>query len=319
MTGVVLLLPEWRRCAGSTRVATSTLARWTSRGDRLDPAQASFEGSLDSCFDWPGRSLSVAALSRQGDCGDAAGSAWLRADPAHVRADMTTARMLACGELGLDPAECADIARDLKPLFGDAGFEFDAPRSDRWYLRAPPGSQLPQCATPDQAMGDDLKLHLPEGASGKRWRQLFNDAQVILHNHPVNARRAARGAVSVNSLWFWGAGVLPGFVRSALGGVLSNRAEIHALAQLAGVSPRALESRTWLEVVDAAGPASAVLLDLVELRDAALQDDWLAPAEAALRGGRIDQAMLNFASGERFRIRRSHRWRFWRPMRGLQA
>lgn len=319
MTGIVLLLPEWQRCAGSTRIATATLARWTARGDRLESAQASFEGCLESCFDWPGRSLSIAALSWQEDCGDAQGSAWLRADPAHVRADMTTARMLACGELGLDLAECAEIARDLKPLFGDAGFEFDAPRSDRWYLRAPHGSQLPQCATPHQAMGDDLKLHLPEGAAGRRWRQLFNDAQVILHNHPVNARRAARGAVSVNSLWFWGAGVLPGFVRSTLGGVLSNRAEIRALARLAGLSPEALDGRTWLDLTEAAAPAPALLLDLEELRDSALQDDWLAPLETALAGGRIDQAMLRFASGERFRIRRSDRWRFWRAVRGLQA
>ena len=319
MNEIVLLLPEWRRCAGSARIATATLARWTARGDRLESAQASFEGGLESCFDWPGRTLSIAALSRQDDCGDAAGSAWLRADPAHVRADMTTARMLACGELGLDAAECAAIARELKPLFGDAGFEFDAPRSDRWYLRAPSGSQLPQCASPDHAMGDDLKLHLPEGASGRRWRQLFNDAQVILHNHPVNARRAARGAVSVNSLWFWGAGQLPGFVRSALGGVLSERAEIRALARLAGLSPETLGGTKWLEVLDAAAPASAVLLDLVELRDSALQDDWLAPLETALAGGRIDQLMLRFASGERFCIRRSDRWRFWRAVRGLQA
>jgi hypothetical protein len=300
-------------------VATATLARWTTRGDRLDCAPATFEGALEPYFDWPGHSLSVAALSRQSDCGDATGSAWLRADPAHVRADMATARMLACGELGLDPAECAEIARDLKPLFGDAGFEFDAPRSERWYLRAPPGSQLPQCASPDQAMGDDLKLHLPEGASGKRWRQLFNDAQVILHNHPVNARRAARGAVSVNSLWFWGAGVLPDFARSPLAGVLSNRPEVRALARLAGLSAQPLEGGAWHEAIGAAASAPAMLLDLLELRDGALQDDWLAPAEAALAGGRINQVVLEFASGERFRVRQSHRWRFWRTVRGLQA
>ena len=316
MTTAAVLLPDWKRCVASEEVATGVLARWCSRGNRLPLTQADPARTLGEVFQWDGTALPVAALSRQLDVGDAAGSAWLRADPAFVRADMVTARMLACGELGLSMADCAAIAADLKPLFGDSGFEFDARLPNRWYLRAPKDSDLPRCASPDEAIGDDLKLHLPEGVAGRRWRQLFNEAQIILHNHPVNAARNARGAVSVNSLWFWGAGVLPDWVRSRATGVLSDRIEVRALSALASLKPRALDA-TSLEDALASSPGGVLLIDLFERRQQELERDWLQPLDRLLRGGKFESIDLLFASGERFHVRAAHRLRFWRSLTAL--
>jgi hypothetical protein len=318
MSQAALLLTDWKRCSASAVVASGTLSQWCRRGDRLDDEASGNEALLRAHFQWSGSVLPSAALSRHVDVGDAAGSNWLRADPAHVRADMATARMLACGELGLTASECTEIARDLKPLFGDAGFEFDATRPNRWYLRAAVGSALPDCASPDEALGDDLKLHLPQGASGKRWRQLFNESQIILHNHAVNERRVARGAVSVNSLWFWGAGALPDWVRSSLTGVFSDALEIHALASLAGVSSQPLDSER-LERALAQSAESQLLIDLTGLRDDALETGWLRRIDGALRQRGLDSIELLFASGERFRIRPTHRFRFWRRVTRLVA
>src|SRR3546814_9323765 len=97
----------------------------------------------------------------------------------------------------------------LRPLFGDAGFPIDAPHPSRWYLRLPHGAKLPAFAEPDDALGADLFDHLAEGSEGRRWRVLLGEAQVVLHNHPRNARRAEQGRPPVNSLWYWGGGVLP--------------------------------------------------------------------------------------------------------------
>jgi hypothetical protein len=316
MSRASLLLPDWKRCTASTVVANGTLSHWCGRGDRLDDEAAGNESLLRGFFQWGGAALSCAALSRQLDVGDAAGSKWLRADPAHVRADMATARMLACGELGLTASECSEIAKDLKPLFGDAGFEFDASQPSRWYLRAALGSELPDCASPDEAIGDDLKLHLPQGVSGKRWRQLFNDSQIILHNHAVNERRMARGAVSVNSLWFWGAGALPDWVRSSLSRVFSSGVEIQALASLAEVPLQPLDADLFEQAL-AQSSSSRLLIDLGELRDDALESDWLQRIDRALRRRRLDSIDLLFASGQRFRIRPMHRFRFWRRIEAL--
>jgi hypothetical protein len=41
------------------------------------------------------------------------------------------------------------------------------------------------------------------------WRHAINEAQMVLHAHPVNQARQAAGQPVVNSLWPWGGGRLP--------------------------------------------------------------------------------------------------------------
>ena len=157
----------------------------------------------------PDAPLPVAAITRAIDIADDTDAVWLRADPAHVRADLGMARMLACGELALDAQAAAELARPLRPLFGDEGFELSTPHPARWYLKLPVGAQLPAFAPPETTLGADLHAHLPAGELGRRWRKLLNEAQVLLHQHPLNRARAAAGLPEVNSVWFWGAGSLP--------------------------------------------------------------------------------------------------------------
>lgn len=316
MTRACLLLPDWTRCVASEAVANGALSGWCARADRLDAAPGGFASAVREVLPWGGTSLPAAALSRQIDVGDAAGSAWLRADPAHVRADMATARMLACGALGLSDDESAEMARELMPIFGDAGFELDARLPNRWYLRANVGSDLPACGSPDEVMGDDLKLHLPQGAAGKRWRQLFNDSQIILHNHPVNARRAARGAVSVNSLWFWGAGVLPVSVRGKFARMLSDNLELRGLGQIAGISREAINAQA-LEESFSGSSEGDLLIDLTALRNDVLES-FLQSVNKELQRQTLRGVDLLFGSGERFRLQRFHRLRFWRRIRELR-
>lgn len=314
-----VLMPELSRCVATPVVGSGTLARWFARGNRLADATPGIETCLREVFQWPGSGVPIAALTRQYDNADAAGHAWLRADPAHVRADMTTARMLACGELGLDDAECASLTRDLKPLFGDSGFEFEANLPNRWYLRAAPGSDLPDAASPDEAMGDDLKLHLPAGASGRRWRMLFNETQVLLHNHPVNAGRLARGAVAVNALWFWGAGALPIWVRSSVVEVFTDGIALTELAGLAKVKVYALDIEHVREALAQRVIGNSVLVDLGAIRGETLERGWLQMIDEALRHRRLDSVELMFESGERLHLKPVYRLRFWRSVRVLGA
>src|SRR5690606_41820905 len=101
---------------------------------------------------WP-----VPALTRRDDAGSVAGDAlWLRADPANVAPDLNGARLLGWGEgLGLDTLDAQALLPVLKPLFGDAGYQLDAPHPARWYLRLPAGTPLPEFIAPEDALGDD--------------------------------------------------------------------------------------------------------------------------------------------------------------------
>lgn len=309
MAQATLLLPARTRLVG--QALPDDVARALGRSDRSD-TDAGERAQLRRQFQlvpdhWP-----IAALTRQRDAGDAAGARWLRADPVRVSPDMTGARMLAHGEsLGLSAEDAANLLPALKPLFGDAGMPLDAPHPARWYLRLPLEAQLPEFAPVDDVLGDDLFAHLPHGDAGRRWRALLSEAQVLLHNHPWNAQRVSQGKPPVNSLWFWGAGALPDFVRTGFRQVKGNDVLLQSLAQAAGV-----------DASHAGGEGGVdALIDLRHLRNLDLLcRDALRPLLEALRKSELDTLTLDFEDGGLFALRREQRWRFWRrPLPRLDA
>jgi len=309
MHELTLLLPD----AGRLRAALgpSVLSTWIARGDRLPDVSAGRPAALRSCFEFIGTTVPVAALTRSIDePRDAAGALWLRADPACVLADAVTLRLMRCGNVDLSQDESRSLAAALQPLFGDAGFPLEATTPSRWYLRCPPGAQLPEFSPPEAALGDDVGRHLPEGDAGRRWRHLLNEAQVILHNHPVNAARARNGSIPVNSVWIWGGGKLPDWARTTYSAVASDDDVARALARLANVTTDPLDPR----VIDRTRPDDAhLLVDLAALRDPSVLDlDWFRRVEHALVARKLRALHLCFGSGEHYCYRRMHRWRFWR-------
>ena len=301
MATLRVLLPALTRCADDP-----LLREWLRRGDRLPMAAPGRESVLREAFEWPGKTLPAAALTREALAGDAGDTPWLCADPAHVQPDMAGARMLACGSLDLDAVEAAELVAPLRPMFGDQGLLLELTEPARWHLRLQRGTPVPDFDPPALVLGADLLAHLPAGPDGRRWRALFNEAQVILHQHPRNAQRRAAGRMVVNCIWLWGGGALPDRVRSTQTHVVSDDPLLRALAQRAGIV-RLADAAALLELPRAAHG----LLDLATA-DAARIAVALAAGEAALRRGRIDTIELASDDGQRARVRRWHRWRFWR-------
>lgn len=310
MSRATLLLPASRRLGTLSAQIAAALGRADVSTGLGEGRRAQLRRHVRLLPDhWP-----VAALTRQHDAGDAAGSAWLRADPCRIQADINGARLLDHGDtLGLDAQDAAQLLPALRTLFGDAGMPIDAPAPSRWYLRLAPSTPLPVFTEPDDALGEDVFEHLPEGSQGRRWRSLLTEAQVILHNHPWNVRRMEAGRRPVNSLWFWGGGMLPDQVRSQHARFASDDDPAAALGAAAGIGS-VLPSRFD------AGDAD-VLFDLTALRDLpALERDWLQPALDALADARITELALDTADGTVFTLTRGQRWRFWRrPRAGFQA
>ncbi len=309
MGELTLLLPDLARLKAEEPAAVPTA--WLARGDRLADAAAGRDAALRECFEFTGTSMPSAALTRSLDAGDAAGALWLRADPAWLMADAVTLRLLACGNMDLSTDDSGQLARALKPLFGDAGFLLEPASAARWYLRCPPGAQLPVFSPPHAALGDDVGRHLPEGDTGRRWRHLLNEAQVVLHNHPVNTERSRRGLAPVNSVWFWGAGQLPDWVRSPFSGLSSGDDIVIALARLAGTAVAASPS----DLFEAAAGQRQIMLDLDCPGNAwSPPFAWQRLIGDALAERTLTRIDLKFASGERYRYRHGHRWRFWRRL-----
>ena len=324
---VTLLLPPLKRFSGSS----GTIARWVARGDRIAAAKPGREEALRACFKFIGNTLPVAALTHSLDAHEEVDVQWLRCDPAYVIADAVTLRLLACGDVALSQADAEQLAQPLKPLFGDAGFPLEVVRPHRWYLRCPRDAKLPRFSTPDDALGDDLARHLPDGDNARQWRRLLNEAQIILTQHPINALRMQRGMAPVNSVWLWGAGALPAWVKSDFDCVVSGDEIVTALAKRAGIDVESLPddadaARCAAAVHDfaidkASGVAAAekrLLIDLAHRRDIAqLEDTWAAAIHSALGRKGFSELSLRFESGECVSVKPAHRWRIWRRIKPL--
>jgi hypothetical protein len=119
-----------------------------------------------------------------------------------------------------DPAALALSTDESRALFDAVKLLFNDDQSTltwgaplRWYLAHEHLADLP-CASIDRVIGRNVDLWLrgdPQASSEQlaqiRWvRRLQNEVQMLLHQHPVNDAREARGALPVNSFWLSGCG-----------------------------------------------------------------------------------------------------------------
>lgn len=282
--------------------ALAEFRRRLVRADAL-PRGAAHELAASACFHGFGNTLPAAALVREYVARDAGEYTWLCADLAHVEPDMTGVRMLASGNLDVTASEAEALAQPLRPLFGDNGMLLETTLPSRWHLRVRAQTPMPSFDPPGRVLGDDLIDHLPAGDTGRHWRQLLNEAQVLLHHNPANRARAARGKPTANSLWLWGAGTLPAHVTADVQHVYGDDPLLIALAARAG-----LPARPWAAFDARERVTEDTLLDLGQLEAGAAAD-----AVCSLLDRRRARALvLHFAGGERWHLRRGQRWRFWR-------
>lgn len=281
---------------------------WLARSDRLSRASDARTTLLRELFHFAGDSVPAAALRHLCHGDDAATGAWLCADPAWVRSEATGARLMAWPLGDVSTAEAEALAATLRPLFGDAGAPLSIDTPAAWCLHLLHGAPRAEFRAPAGALGVDLVECLPEGNDGRAWRRLFNEAQVLLHAHSVNATRVAAGKRPINALWFWGAGALPPSVETGLQIVASVDDAVRGLARMGG----AVRVEPLPDALETAQRCGMTLLDLDIAGHADGTADWLVHFQRWLRERRFDAIAITFADGERFRVRHAHRLRFWR-------
>jgi len=184
--------------------------------------------------------------------------------------------------------------------------------------------------------GRSLRQHLPETAALAPWRRLLLEAQMVLTADPVNARRAARGELPVNSLWLWGAGDAAAPVPAApFSHVWADSPLARGLARHCGVALQPLPQTAddWLAASTGGGEHLAVC---EALRGPALLDDeaawcaavfelerqWFIPLAAALRAGTLSALTIVAPTPLgllHWQITPTDRWQFWRRPRTLAA
>ena len=315
-----LVVPGLFAAAAQARLPALELL--LARGRARNAEARRMEGWLAEAFGLEG-ALPAGALtaSQPGD------ALWARADPVHLRLMRDRLILVPAPALAIAAEEAAALCDALGRHFGGLGFEAAEP--SRWCVRlAEPLADLPADSPIDSA-GSEVGLTMPAAA-----QRLVNEAQMLLHSHPVNEAREARGEPAVNSLWLWGAGRAPKMGASTWTSVSADDPLALGLARAAGARHRRLTASAaeWLEQAPGEGRHLLVLDALrapvafaqqAEARAAleALERGWFAPLLGALRSGRIGMVTVHVPEcpgPSAFETIRGDLRRFWRRPRALE-
>ena len=308
---------------GDNRSRYGSLSRWLNRSvlSRIPrPGVHSaiawaMTGQTDAELEWaPARVCYMAEVDRH------APANVIRADPVHLEtgADRLTLFPAVCA--GLEQDEARALVRTLNERLEYSGRKYVIGDTDRWYLILP---HSPECSwvAPECAEGRDVLAFMPRGADAAIISRLINDAQMVLHDHPLNEARRSRGDPEINSVWPWGWSAdshkpLPGWK----GGTIADHPYARGLAMLSGSDPVVVtpEDIEWpegcglivfeeVETAMRSGQENAVDTALMRLEEQIVQ-----PLILALKRGSLDRLQIVTNSGCCYSIRRADLWKFWR-------
>jgi hypothetical protein len=325
-----LIVPGLFAEASGTRAPSLELL--LARGRTSSAESKSVEAWLQDSFGLEDQPLAAGALTLAAAGGEPGDDCWGRADPVHLR--LMRDRLIVVPSAAFAPsrAEADELVEALNRHFADR-LSLKAVEPERWCARLDRHFAF-DAASPLDVAGRDVDLTMRIGGeAGKRWGTLLNELQMLLHAHPVNHAREARGEPAVNSLWLWGVGSAPRVPASSWQSVAANDPVALGLARLAGTAHRALPASAdaWLERAPAEG-RHLVLLDALRAPLAlghsaeygecidALEKHWFAPLLAALRAGRLGMVTVHVPDslGASFQTIRGDLRRFWRRPKALE-
>jgi hypothetical protein len=324
-----LIVPRLFAEPTGTRAPALELLLARGRGSSGEPQD--LESWLQDGFGLSDQPIAAGALTLAAANGNPGEACWARADPLHLRLVHERLIVVPGPGFALSREEADALCESLNRHFtGILALQVVDPL--RWCARLE--QDLPiDAASPLEVAGRDVDLSLPAGEAGRRWHALLNEAQMLLHAHPVNEAREARGEPAVNSLWLWGVGRAPHASRGAWHSVSAADPVALGFARLAGARALALPDSAsgWLEATAPDGRHLIVLDALraphalghaAEYREGveALEARWFAPLLAALRSGRLGMVTLRIpdAAGAAFETIRGDLRRFWRRPRALE-
>lgn len=305
-----------------------------ARADRSEGVAGEFESQIFRIFGIEGSEegdLPVASVTRALDLGVIDKGWWLRADPVHLRPDRDRLIMFDTQAVSLTQDEANRLAAELMEAYGDAGGILKAPRPGRWYFKPPRAARITTTPLPE-VVGKDIHPYLPQGKDGKAWHTLLNEMQILLHTASVNTEREQRGALPINSLWFWGGGRLPNIVSVEWVQIYSEEPVSLALARLAEVPSSACPKNfaDWDRQAQRPG-SHLVVLDhgraAVQYGDVdqwknfldRVDREWMTPAFQAVKAGALRELTIRTDNGRIYRLGRSQARRWWRRRRPLMS
>ena len=316
-----LLVPGLFAAPGGARLPSLELL--LARGRCTSAGAETVEDWLHDAFELGDAPLAAGALTLLGADGEPGTRWWLRADPVHLRPMRDRLVFAPAPVLGLKPGDAQALCDALNSHFGSR-MSVQAIDAERWV--ATTDAEFTAEAEPPLALaGRDVAMALPTGTSA-----LLNEAQMVLHAHPINEARD----IPVNSVWFWGAGRAPAVPAKRWHSVTADDPLVLGLGRATGARHKTVPASAlaWLDRAPEEG-RHLVLLDALRVplaleqtgefqaALARLERDWFAPLLDALRDGRIGMVSIHVpdaAESLAYETIRGDLRRFWRRPRSLE-
>lgn len=153
----------------------------------------------------PDGTLPWAADQARRDGIDVGDRPWGLLTPVHLALGSEQVALGDPDALQLDEAASRELFDAVAPLFHSVGVELRWGAPLRWYASHDSLAALPT-ASLDRVIGRPVDAWIPKSPAARLLRRLQSEAQMLLHDHPVNTRREASGLPAVNSLWLSGCG-----------------------------------------------------------------------------------------------------------------
>ena len=172
-------------------------------------------------------------------------------------------------------------------------------------------------------LGKTANPYIEQSRQNLPWYQLLNEIQMFMHQHEVNAERTSRGLLPINSLWCWGAGVVPPGFTTRLAWYCDDPI-LNQFAHSLGLNP---ESCANIKRLDNSGNAALIDLRLIEFLKTGVATELdrllldidrklLKPLLEAAAKGR-SHLILRAGYELDFEMKPTARMKFWRPHKNL--
>ena len=221
---------------------------------------------------------------------------WLNATPVHLETRRNALMLTDPAAFKIAEDESTAFVATLADHLREENLRLHAPQSGRWFLHS---DTVPSMTTSSLATvtGHDVRPYLPHGTDSARWHRILTEIQMLLHAHPVNDAREARGSLPINSVWLWGGGTRPAPSSSPFTTVWSDDFIVRALAHHSGCLREPQSARITLETLAEGSHLFSFewLEAQLRLGDAqawshavtALNRDWFTPLMDALKARRL--------------------------------
>ena len=165
--------------------------------------------------------------------------------------------------------EAKTIINDINHELGTGVFQFYPGVSYRHLFVWKDGEAFLSTTPPHDITGKKIKDYLPQGKGAEKLYNLMKASQDILRNHTVNRSRRELGKKPANSIWFWGQGRVPNFVKftdkyGLKGGMISAVDLLNGIGIYAGLKVIRVEGATGYTDTNYLGKAKSALENLKE-------------------------------------------------------